>query len=125
MLKLESDRTVFFDVDDTLVMWGHENHPDAVTFKDEFDPNPRSVYSLVPHTRHIEVLKRDHNDGYKVIVWSQAGWQWASTVVEKLELEQYVDIVMTKPDVYYDDIPAGEFMQRRYFKTRLYEGGDK
>ena len=125
MKVIEADKIVFFDCDDTLVMWGHENHPDAVTFKDIYDPNPDAVYALVPHQRHVKMVSTYKQHNYTVVVWSQGGWQWAKEVVRVLGLEDKVDLVMSKPDVYIDDIEASKFMQRKYFKSRIVYPEDK
>jgi len=122
---IKNDRTVFFDCDDTIVMWDHENHPDALTFRDILDPDPNACYSLVPHKRHIAMLKTFKRQGFSVVVWTQGGHLWAEEVVKVLGLEEFVDIAMAKPDTYFDDIEAKDFMQRRYFKSKIVYPEDK
>jgi hypothetical protein len=95
----------FFDVDDTLVIWGRTGHPEAKPFN-----NSGYTQWLVPHQRHIELLKTAKFRGHKVIVWSAGGSEWAEEVVKMLELENYVDLVISKPSWYVDDLPASEFM---------------
>lgn len=107
-----SDLTTYFDVDDTLVVWGKSHHPDAITIDNYGHPT-----KLVPHTAHIEFLKRQKARGFTVVVWSQGGARWAESVVKALKLEQFVDVIITKPTMYVDDLKAEEFMtQRVYFR---------
>ncbi len=99
MFVLKSDKTLFVDVDDTLVMW--------------------SATGYTPHKKHIEYLKKFHMRGQKIVVWSAGGWEWAERVVRELGLENVVSAVMCKPAWFVDDMPATEFLpeaNRRYLK---------
>lgn len=103
-----------FDVDDTLVLWGMPQHPDAIELK-----NGDYVESLVPHKKHIELIKQAKFRGHAVVVWSQGGEDWALAVVKALKLEEYVDVVMAKPMWYVDDLPVGAWLgesSRVYYK---------
>lgn len=117
MKVIENDNCIFVDCDDTLVMWDNkfknEDHSNCVTVKDYSG----FVVSLVPHTTHIEYLKKakQHNKN-TIIVWSAGGWQWAKAVVEALQLEDIVDSVMSKPGSYMDDLNCKEFMGARIYK---------
>lgn len=102
-----SNKTVWFDVDDTLVMWQRSSISDDRTI--EFEADWGKEY-LIPHRDHIEQLKNFAIRGHKVIVWSCGGWQWAEVVVKTLNLEKYVTIVCNKPDWIYDDLPASSWM---------------
>ena len=99
-----SEQIICFDVDDTLILWD-ENH------NQPFDgcisikcPHSESMSFHRPHKRHIEFLKRQHAKGYSVVVWSSGGTAWAKDIVESLGLEKYVDIVMSKPIKWVDDL---------------------
>lgn len=90
MFVIESDKTLFVDVDDTLVMWnGH---------------------TYTPHLEHIELIKRFKERRQPVIVWSAGGYEWALRVVQELKLEQYITAVMAKPEWWMDDKPAHEVL---------------
>jgi phosphoserine phosphatase len=115
MVVFESDNTVFFDCDDTLVMWnipvGKEEQ--CITFD-----NYGFIERLLPHEKHISQLKRHAARGHRIVVWSAGGWEWAHSVVKALKLESWVDCVMSKPRWFYDDLTAEEFMpesNRIYF----------
>ena len=106
VLNKTRKKTVCFDVDNTLIMWikPGETVPEGaktVTLYDELAPEGRTFY---PHTKHIERIKDLKNKSQLVVVWSATGVNWAEKIVRLLGLEEYVDLVMSKPDQLYDDI---------------------
>ena len=110
-----SEPIICFDVDDTLVMFtvkgDVENHPDAIDF-----PCPRGgTLKLVPHKKHIEYLKKAKADGFKVVVWSWAGAEWAKNVIDTLQLNDHVDMIMAKPEGYVDDMDVSVWMPERTY----------
>lgn len=116
MFIAPSEHSIFFDIDDTIIMWSD-------TFRLPFDgavkivcPHDGQVSYHRPHKRHIEFLKKQKAKGMTVVVWSAGGVGWAAEVVRTLGLEEYVDIVVSKPDKYVDDLvnPA------QILGTRLY-----
>lgn len=90
MFVLKSDKTLFVDVDDTLVIW------EGTTYR--------------PHQAHIDLIKRFHARNQQVVVWSAGGWEWALRVVQELELEPYVQAVLCKPVWWVDDLTAKEIL---------------
>jgi len=96
---LKSDKTLFVDVDDTLVIW-NETH---ATWR--------------PHRKHIELIKRFHARGQPVVIWSAGGWEWALKVVQELQLEPYVHSVLSKPAWWVDDLPADKVLTE---STRIF-----
>lgn len=101
---------VFFDVDETLVEW--------VT---NTDPNAEEALIvdgvlLRPIETHVEALKKHKERKDQVIVWTQGGSKWAEAVVKALELEEFVDIAMAKPTLYYDDLDVSVWMPMRIYK---------
>ena len=102
--------TVFFDVDDTLVMWDENAKGDNVAISCD-----GHLVHMVVNKGNLEELKRHGSRGVDVVVWSKGGVHWAKQVVRALKLEKYVAVIMTKPFCYYDDLenPLG---QRRYYK---------
>lgn len=120
MYKILPDReTIYFDVDDTLVVWdvwqGRED--ECLTFeKWKYNSN-----NVVPHYEHIAKLKQHKEEGDVIVVWTQGGSEWGEAVVKALNLENYVDIIMNKPDAYYDDLHVWQFMPemlRTYIKPK-------
>ena len=108
MIKIpdNSKGLVYFDVDDTLVIWGKNDPDNSMTFICH-----GCVESLVPNTEIIMELKKAKKEGSTVVVWSQGGADWVEEVVITLKLEQYVDLIISKPDAYFDDLPAARFMR--------------
>jgi predicted HAD superfamily phosphohydrolase YqeG len=85
-IVLESDKVLYVDVDNTLVLW------DKDTYK--------------PHKGHVNLIKQFKARGQKVVVWSAGGYVWALKVVKELGLEEYVDLVLSKPSWWADDLRA-------------------
>ena len=118
MISLPDKKTIFFGVDETLVFWSFGKYrPEELV---EFPIHGYSVF-LKPHKRHIEEIKLRKSLGNNIIVWSHGGAEWAKIVVETLGLQEYVDYTMSKPNAFYDDLPASSFMtegNRIYFEDK-------
>ena len=96
--------TVYFDVDDTLVMWDND-----ATYADPAWDSERILIdglSLIPHYTHIRLLKYHKARGRQIVVWSAGGSRWAQDVISALKLNQYVDVIINKPRWFYDDLPV-------------------
>lgn len=119
MNVIKNELTIFFDCDDTLVMWKDNPTQPGEGKVEIFDPNdPDEPYRyLYPHRRHINFLKKCASRGYSVTVWSNGGWAWAEQIVLALGLEDHVNKVESKPLKIVDDLPYGEtFPNRLYLK---------
>lgn len=117
MKTLNQHNVVAFDVDGTLVdslLWTGEPGEPLPGNKTVDITTPFAGVSLRFNVKShiVEKVKTHHVQGHYVIIWSQGGHEWAETVIKALGLEDYVDIIMTKPKWYYDDIPADEWMKR-------------
>lgn len=114
MKIISQESTVFCDVDDTLVMWGFKAKKGqklvAIT-----NPHDGTQEYFATHPGHIKVLKDRKARGSFIVVWSSGGYAWANAVVKALGLEQYVDLVMTKPHLYMDDKQPSEIMGERLY----------
>jgi FMN phosphatase YigB (HAD superfamily) len=113
MQVIKSHKTVYFDVDETLILWewrifsDDSSHLVCIT-----DPDSGvSEYGL-PHNRHIDLMRQFKARGHTVVVWSAGGYDWAHRAVVALGIEAMVDVVMSKPDWYVDDIPASAYMKK-------------
>ena len=114
MQTFKERKTVYFDVDDTLLEWDtcRKNDPDAVKIE-----NNGHVFYKKAIQPNIKNLKSHFLAGHLVVVWSAGGAAWAETVVKALKLQKYVNIILTKPDYYYDDKDATEwFPKERQFR---------
>lgn len=112
MQILESSNLTCYDVDDTLVLWDKygnswdRTNKEAIAFFNPYrDPCCPPIY-LKPNKIVIERLKTDKKQGGTIVVWSAGGWRWAKVVIETLELEEYVDLITSKPNQYVDDNPC-------------------
>jgi len=113
MHACKAGRTVYVDVDDTLLEWQSctEHDTDAVkVYNNDHVFYKRAIYP------NINALKDHSHAGHVVIVWSAGGVEWATSVIKALGIEKYVDIVLTKPDWYYDDQDADHWLPERQFK---------
>jgi hypothetical protein len=113
MKVIKGDDTVFFDVDDTLILWHRVPKPnDTVVAVTCFD----TTSTFVVHQHHVDLLNYYNELGKTIVVWSQGGWEWAKAVVEALHLQMAVDAVMTKPTAYVDDLDCKMWIGARIYK---------
>jgi phosphoglycolate phosphatase-like HAD superfamily hydrolase len=111
MYKLPDKPTVYFDIDDTLAIWPVGGQPAPGT-EDQYIVL-QDAYGKVwvkPHQKHIAALKKHKAEGLIVVAWSQGGADWVEVVVKGLGLTDYVDLAVSKPTWFYDDLPSGVFM---------------
>lgn len=121
MIKFDDmEKILAVDCDDTLVLYedneweGHKDFDQTIVI----DNNGYSQ-RVMPHYKHIAMVKRFKFLGYKVIVWSGTGGWWARKVVETLGLELYVDMTMSKPLFHCDDSDKIEaIVGRRIYMNR-------
>lgn len=114
MKIINNESTVFFDIDNTLVMWKMSKTGVSASVKVTC-PYHGDIYELKKHLGHIKILKDRKARGSFIVVWSAAGFAWAEAVIKALNLELYVDLIMTKPHAYVDDKQAAEFMGERIY----------
>lgn len=109
----DKDILVMYDVDDTLILRDCDvNTIGAVAFICPYDGT--TVYAK-PHKEHIKLLKEHRARGRGVVVWSSAGYQWAEAVIDTLGLSEYVDLIMSKPNAFVDDLPADQVLTSRIY----------
>ena len=104
MFVASSEHIITFDCDDTLIMWDEDF---TIYKKGDVEiecPHDGHVTYHRPHKRHIGFLKKQKAKGYTVVVWSAGGTAWAEAVVKALNIQEYVDIVMSKPIKWVDDL---------------------
>lgn len=115
MKTVGNEVNVFCDVDDTLVHWHNDYSKPGDDKIKIIDPYDKSVNYLKPHKKHIRLLKKMKGRGNFIIVWSAGGFKWAEAVVKALKLEDVVDLVMTKPAKYVDDLDASVWIGSRIY----------
>lgn len=104
MVAIHGDCTIYCDVDGTLV-----------DFEYPLDTRPEDLLyingiAVLPNFKHVKKLQQFKARNFKIVVWSQGGSHWAESVVHLLGIEEIVDIVISKPNWFIDDLPANEFM---------------
>lgn len=108
MKDVTFDNAVYFDCDDTLIMWAYDQEHDSKTVDivDEYGISNR----VLPHLYHIEKVKKHFEADHKVYIWSQGGEDWALRVTAALGLQDHVTDVLCKPELYYDDVHSDMFL---------------
>lgn len=117
MKVIKSENLIVFDVDETLVCYPGKK--DGVKFPSDnilvYDPYDGEYVARSAHKPHIKLLKNHKARGATILVWSQNGYEWAKAVVRALELDEFVDIIASKPRAYVDDLPSSEWMGPRIY----------
>ena len=105
---LESDNVMYVDIDETLVLWeatSEQKQKYGVDFDHFGEPAV-----LVPHKKHIQIIKNSKARGHTIVFWSQGGYEWCKQIVTKLGLLGYADAILSKPKWFLDDLPSSAFM---------------
>lgn len=105
MQKIKATKTVFWDVDNTLIFSNIESPCQEPGKKVMINNRP-----FFSHYEHCEMLKDFKARAHTIVVWSAGGEDWAESVIKALDLTEYVDIVISKPDWFFDDKPASEWL---------------
>ena len=107
---VENENTVFLDVDETLVMH-HANNKDLYVIC----PYTGVQEHLTVHREHVRQLIKNKARGNFVVVWSHAGYKWAEAVIRALNLQDSVDLIISKPVKIFDDLTPNEFLTNRVY----------
>lgn len=107
-LILEKEIVVLVDTDNTIAKWSKKHNIPGEGRIEFICPYSKEKIYLKPHLVHLRLIKQYKSRGYGVIVASKAGYAWSKEVVEKLGIEEYVDLIMTKPDKWVDDSDKAE-----------------
>lgn len=104
---MASQKVVVVDMDDTIVM--HD--------LSEYQPRETISYGpgdivVSPNQKNINLLVKLYKLDYTIVAWSRTGSDWARAVCQKLDIDKYVSLYMTKPMFYIDDVPADGWMKR-------------
>jgi len=112
MYKLPEKPSVYWDVDSTLVFaWSDLDD----TLKAKLTTVYINSECFYVHDQHIQKIKEFKARGHNVIVWSAGGSDWAEAVVNAIGIQAFVDVVLSKPDWYFDDLPVEEWIGRRCY----------
>lgn len=101
MSKLNKNEVVIeMDVDDTIILHDIDAYPSLPRITLNYYGMPMVV---VPHLKHIELLKSYKKRGFFVRVHSNNGWKHVDEVLKKLDLWDFVDEGETKASKHVDD----------------------
>lgn len=114
MYTCKPGQIVYFDVDDTILSWESCNKHDENAVK---VINNGHIFYKKAIWSNVQALKDHSYAGHVVVVWSKGGVEWASSAIQALNLTDHVDVVLTKPDWYYDDQGAEHWLPERQFKA--------
>lgn len=112
---IENEQVYMFDIDDTLIMWDRDPHFHALGRIAITDPYDGVTVYVKPHERHVKLLTQMKGRGRFIVVWSQSGAKWAEAVVNALGLTNSVDLILTKPQGYVDDLPVSKWMKNHIY----------
>ena len=111
------ENILMVDVDETLISKIDPSDKNGGFMTFEYG---EALEFFKPCNNNIALMKHHKKTrGYGIIVWSANGKEWAEKVVKRLKLQDYVDIIMTKPVKYLDDKPVQEWMP-----SQIYLGTD-
>jgi hypothetical protein len=115
MITIKSTKILYVDVDNTLVFSLTEPNGFNASSNEMVKINGRKWWV---HTPHKELIKDFKARGHTVIIWSAGGAEWAEMVTDALQLNDYIDLVISKPDWIIDDKPTIEWLgeDRRFYK---------
>ena len=111
-LVINHPTIVPFDTDLTLIDYSVNGRDPKDLVKIGLIPGKEIL--VYPIKESIDMLKNMYASKFYIIVWSASGVDWAKHVVKRLKLEDYVDMIITKPRFYVDDTDADEWMKRLY-----------
>lgn len=113
MKVIEFENLLMVDVDETLITKIDPSGRNGGFFTLQygetlqfFDKCTENIALLIHHKK---------TRGYGIIVWSANGKEWAEKVVKHLEIDKYVDYIMTKPNKYLDDKPVETWMNSQIY----------
>ena len=112
MKTVDNDLIVPCDVDCTLIDYKIDDKDPRLLI--EVGLVPGKEIKVFPILEHIQMLKNMKASQAYILIWSGSGYAWAKHIIDKLQLNDYVDLIMSKPSWYIDDTPAEEWMKRLY-----------
>lgn len=115
MLVIKNEMVDPYDVDGTLVI---HTPIDLIPPGEELDVEDAVTGSKIRvriNRPMVRLLKESAARGAYVIVWSRGGYQWASDVIKALGLTAEVNLVLSKPLVYFDDLAVESWLPHRVF----------
>ena len=109
----KNERTIYIDVDDTLILSTSNPKAEKLLRADVLDPLTHKYIKVAVHEPMVRLLKEEKHRGSHITVWSRGGYEWAANVIRGLDLVPFVDEVCSKPMVYFDDVEIASWLPYR------------
>lgn len=106
-------RTLYVDIDDTLLMHNLSDYGSLEAIM--IEANGRQFWG-VPNDKNILLVQKFYRLGYDIVAWSKTGKTWAKAVCKALDVAPFVSVYLTKPDFYLDDKPVEYWMGPRVYR---------
>ena len=104
-----------FDVDKTLIIPIDPKNPVPGRKVDVWDTITGNYIKMIAHEPMVRLLIEEFHRGSHVIVWSRGGFDWATAVIQALDLVPFVHDVYSKPTIYFDDVPVEKWLTDRVY----------
>lgn len=115
MMVIRNENTVFCDIDGTLIL--NRKETDGVDYAQVSikDPLGEGYLNFNVHRPMVRLVREESHRGSYVVAWSRGGYEWAESVIKALKLEDCVQLILSKPLVYFDDVPIQDWLPYRVF----------
>lgn len=107
---VENDHPWGVDIDDTLLLWDVPVNTPGVRVVEFQEPHLKDITRAVVNENNLRLMKEKKHRGCFIILWSQGGYEYAKAVRDALHLQDYVDLIMTKPVGLIDDLPSSAWL---------------
>lgn len=113
MVILKKDKVFYCDIDDTLIKFGPV--PFLYGGRTVFITCDGLEKEYAVINGNITAIKEHKQRGHGVIIWTKSTYLWAEAVIKALQLENYVDMIICKPEWIADDKSPTDWMPEAKF----------
>lgn len=107
---IQNDYVWGVDIDDTLLLWDVPLDTPGVRIVEFQEPHLKDITRAVINENNLRLMKEKKVRGCFIILWSQGGYEYAIHVANALYINDYVDMIMTKPVGLIDDLPSSAWL---------------
>lgn len=109
-IVIENDHPWGVDIDDTLLLWDVPVTTPGVKTVTFLHPTLGYTISVVINENNLLLMKEKKGRGCFIVLWSQGGYEYGRVVRDALNLQGFVDLIMTKPVGLIDDLPSSAWL---------------
>jgi hypothetical protein len=117
MRIIKSENIKPFDIDNTLILPIDPSKVSTGRIVDVYDAITKRFIRMQVHEPNVRLLIEEAHRGAYIIVWSRSGYEWAANVIRALDLVPQVNLVLSKPLVYFDDMDVSQWLKDRVYLT--------